>query len=69
MVMLEIFLPTILRVIRVEFFWDEIDRITEVDVLTGEIRSELKHAAISRHPIMLCHRARSREQQMPSSKK
>ena len=34
------------RVIRVEFFGDEIDRITEVDVLTGEIRSELKHAAI-----------------------
>ena len=32
--------------IRVEFFGDEIDRITEVDVLTGEIRSELKHAAI-----------------------
>ena len=34
------------RAIRVEFFGDEIDRITEVDVLTGEIRSELKHAAI-----------------------
>ncbi len=32
--------------IRVEFFGDEIDRITEVDVLTGEIKSELKHAAI-----------------------
>ena len=34
------------RAIRVEFFGDEIDRITEVDVLTGEIRSELKHVAI-----------------------
>ena len=34
------------RAIRVEFFGDEIDRITEVDVLTGEIRNELKHAAI-----------------------
>ena len=34
------------RAIRVEFFGDEIDRITDVDVLTGEIRNELKHAAI-----------------------
>ncbi|MDO5799432.1 MAG: excinuclease ABC subunit UvrB [Eubacteriales bacterium] len=34
------------RAVRVEFFGDEIDRITEVDVLTGEIRNELKHAAI-----------------------
>ena len=34
------------RAIRIEFFGDEIDRITEVDVLTGEIRNELKHAAI-----------------------
>ena len=34
------------RAIRVEFFGDEIDRITEVDILTGEIRNELKHAAI-----------------------
>ena len=33
------------RAIRVEFFGDEIDRITEVDVLTGEIHNELKHAA------------------------
>ena len=32
--------------IRVEFFGDEIDRITEIDVLTGEIKGELKHAAI-----------------------
>lgn len=32
--------------IRVEFFGDEIDRITEIDVLTGEIKSELKHAAV-----------------------
>ena len=32
--------------IRVEFFGDEIDRIVEVDVLTGEIKGELKHAAI-----------------------
>ena len=32
--------------IRVEFFGDEIDRIVEVDVLTGEIKGELKHAVI-----------------------
>ncbi|MDN6194018.1 MAG: UvrB/UvrC motif-containing protein, partial [Alkalibacterium sp.] len=32
--------------IRVEFFGDEIDRIREVDVLTGEVKSDLAHAAI-----------------------
>ena len=32
--------------VRVEFFGDEIDRITEFDVLTGKTKSELKHAAI-----------------------
>ena len=32
--------------IRVEFFGDEIDRITQIDVLTGEIKGELEHAAI-----------------------
>ena len=32
--------------IRVEFFGDEIDRITEIDILTGEIKGELKHTAI-----------------------
>ncbi len=32
--------------IRVEFFGDEIDRISEVDVLTGEVKSELSHVAI-----------------------
>ena len=31
---------------RVEFFGDEIDRITEIDVLTGEIKGELEHVAI-----------------------
>ncbi len=31
---------------RVEFFGDEIDRITEIDVLTGEIRCELEHVGI-----------------------
>ena len=29
--------------IRVEFFGDEVDRITEIDVLTGEIKAELEH--------------------------
>lgn len=32
--------------VRVEFFGDEIDRITEIDVLTGEIKSTLEHIAI-----------------------
>ena len=32
--------------IRVEFFGDEIDRITEIALLTGEIISTLKHAVI-----------------------
>ena len=32
--------------IRVEFFGDEIDRILEIDVLTGEIKNSLGHAAI-----------------------
>ena len=31
---------------RVEFFGDEIDRITQVDVLTGEIKCEMNHVAI-----------------------
>lgn len=32
--------------LRVEFFGDEIDRITQIDVLTGEIKCSLNHAAI-----------------------
>jgi len=32
--------------IRVEFFGDEVDRILEIDLLTGEIKSSLKHIAI-----------------------
>lgn len=34
------------KCIRVEFFGDEIDRIREIDYLTGEIFSELEHFAI-----------------------
>ena len=34
------------NIIRIEFFGDEIDRITEVDSLTGEIKNELNHIAI-----------------------
>ena len=32
--------------IRVEFFGDEVDRISEIDTLTGEIKSILEHVAI-----------------------
>ena len=32
--------------IRIEFFGDEIDRICEIDVLTGEIKGTLEHTAI-----------------------
>ncbi|MCU6762696.1 excinuclease ABC subunit B [uncultured Roseburia sp.] len=32
--------------VRVEFFGDEIDRITEIDVLTGEIKCQLEHIAV-----------------------
>lgn len=34
------------RVIRVEFFGDEIDRIREVDALTGEVYGDREHVAI-----------------------
>lgn len=34
------------KIIRVEYFGDEIDRITEINALTGELYGELKHAAI-----------------------
>lgn len=34
------------RAVRVEFFGDEIDRLTEIDVLTGEKKAELSHVAI-----------------------
>ena len=32
--------------VRVEFFGDEIDRISEIDVLTGEVKAILEHVAI-----------------------
>jgi excinuclease ABC subunit B len=34
------------RALRVEFFGDEVDRITEIDVLTGEILSDLEHMVV-----------------------
>ena len=34
------------RIIRVEFFGDEIDRISEINPLTGELLGTLRHAAI-----------------------
>ena len=32
--------------LRIEFFGDEIDRITQIDVLTGEVKARLEHVAI-----------------------
>ncbi|MDD7770217.1 excinuclease ABC subunit UvrB [Suipraeoptans intestinalis] len=32
--------------VRIEFFGDEIDRITQIDVLTGAVKSELSHVAV-----------------------
>ncbi len=44
---LEIFRANITEsALRVEFFGDEIDRITEFDPLTGEVKRELEHAMI-----------------------
>ena len=34
------------RAVRIEFFGDEIDRLTEIDVLTGEKKAELSHIEI-----------------------
>jgi excinuclease ABC subunit B len=34
------------KAIRIEFFGDEVDRILEIDVLTGEIKSSLKHIVV-----------------------
>lgn len=34
------------KAVRVEFFGDEVDRISEIDALTGQAVSELKHTAI-----------------------
>ena len=34
------------KAIRVEFFGDEVDRITEIDVLTGQVRAELEHIVV-----------------------
>ncbi|MBR3645338.1 MAG: excinuclease ABC subunit UvrB, partial [Lachnospiraceae bacterium] len=31
---------------RIEFFGDEVDRITEIDILTGEVKNRLEHIAI-----------------------
>ncbi|MCI5501287.1 MAG: excinuclease ABC subunit UvrB [Lachnospiraceae bacterium] len=34
------------KALRVEFFGDEVDRITEIDVLTGEVKASLEHMVI-----------------------
>ncbi len=43
----EIYLPSReSEAVRVEFFGDEIDRIREIDVLTGEVKADLSHTLI-----------------------
>ncbi len=32
--------------IRIEFFGDEVDRITQIDILTGEVKARMEHVAI-----------------------
>lgn len=34
------------KAVRVEFFGDEVDRITEIDVLTGQVHAELEHIVV-----------------------
>ena len=34
------------KALRIEFFGDEVERITEIDVLTGEIKAELEHMVV-----------------------
>ena len=34
------------RRIRIEFFGDEVDRIVEIEALTGEVKAQLEHVAI-----------------------
>ena len=44
---LEVFLAAATdQAVRIEFFGDEIERIVEIDALTGEIKAELSHIAI-----------------------
>ena len=54
--------------VRVEFFGDEIDRIVQIDVLTGEIKGELEHIAIFPASTTWCLRSRSAERRTPSSR-
>ena len=51
------------RAVRVEFFGDEIDRLTEFNPLTGDAISELKHIAI--YPASPLHRAQGEDGQGP----
>lgn len=39
--------------VRVEFFGDEVERITEINTVTGEVIGERKHIAVYPHRIML----------------
>ena len=43
---LRFFLPGKVTAIRIEFFGDEIERISEIDVLTGEIKSRLSYLSV-----------------------
>lgn len=55
--------------VRVEFFGDEIDRITEIDVLTGEIKSRLDLCDSFRLLIMLFLRKKSMRPRKKSKKR
>ncbi len=34
------------RAVRIEFFGDEVDRLAEIDVLTGQVKAELEHIVV-----------------------
>ena len=53
------------RAVRVEFFGDEIERITDIDVLTERSKVWKAMQRFSLHLITLCLRSRSVVQQMP----
>ena len=43
---LDVFSPGMDRPVRAEFFGDEVDRIMEIEALTGEVKAQLEHVAI-----------------------
>ncbi len=42
--------------IRVEFFGDEVDRISEINTLTGEVKAVVSHVPSIRPPTISCRR-------------